>query len=459
MARIIIDPVTRIVGFLEINARAENNVIVEADASGLMYRGFETMLLGRSPLDATYFTERICGICSTAHATASTLALENALIVEVPVNDQYLRDIMHGLEFIQNHLRHFYLLVLPSYVKIKGTRLTEEVSYSDYRLPEAINQRLTQHYQESFEYSRLAHEGHALLGGKAPHTHGIFVGGVTTIINSYNLTKLQDIIQRIRGFVSDKMKEDTQIIAEYYADYYQKGISYPNFLSYGVFDRYTDPDITYLKAGVQINGRKYPFQPKLIKEQILHTWFTTEQGEIDKNKQDAYSYIKAPRYEGLAMEVGPLARLTLTGEYTKGHSCMDRIVARTLETEKILSIVENLLNRVELLTNNQKVISIPEEAIGAGMVDTTRGALGHFLQIKNKVIHHYNIITPTVWNLSPKDEENNPGVIEQALIGTAINNVNEPIEIGRIVRSFDPCIACATHFLGGNEEKTIEVLV
>jgi hydrogenase large subunit len=460
MGKIItIDPVTRISGFLEIRAEADGDTIVKANASGLLFRGFEEMLKGRPPLDATYFTERICGICSTAHSMASTLALEDALKITPSLNDRYIRDIMHGFEFVQNHLRHFYLLTLPSYVKISSLKLVSEQEYSDFRLPEKINNKIEQSYVQSIELSRLAHEGLAVLGGKAPHNHGIFTGGVTVNIDAYKLEKVKSIIRRIKSFVSTVMREDAGFIAEYYADYFKKGISYPNFMSYGVFDKYEDKDITYVKPGVIINGTLQALNPNNITEQIHYSWYKRDQEaeEVDLSKPDAYSFIKTPRYEGLPMEVGPLARMIISGGYTRGNSCMDRIIARVLETLKILDIIGRLAERVELKGNNQAAYDIPSKAYGAGLIDTTRGALGHWIQIENSVIKHYNIITPTVWNLSPKDSQGLPGVIERALIGTRLNNVKEPVEIGRIVRSYDPCVSCATHLIGSKGDiKIIE---
>ena len=463
MSKIItIDPVTRISGFLEIKAKVKKNTIVKANASGLLFRGFEEMLKGRSPLDAVYFTERICGICSTAHAMASTLALENALEISVSLNDSYIRDIMHGFEFVQNHLRHFYLLSMPSYAKISSVKLVGAEQYSDYRLPEKINKKIEEHYVKSIELSRLAHEGLAILGGKAPHSHGIFVGGVTVNIDAYKLEKVKSIIKNIQSFVTTTMKEDVEIISKYYPDYLKKGKSYPNFMTFGVFDKYKDSDITYVKSGVMIDKVKYDLDPNKITEEIHHSWYKKDNSleDVDLSKADAYTFVKAPRYSNLPMEVGPLARLIISGEYIKGHSCMDRNIARVLETEKILGIMKNLAERVELKSNNQKIYEIPEKAYGVGLIDTTRGALGHFIKVENKVINHYNIITPTVWNLSPKGEDNLPGTIERALIGTTLRNVKEPVEIGRIVRSFDPCVSCATHLIGSDGDKEIiEVLV
>ena len=459
---ITIDPVTRISGFLEIKAKVKKNKIVKVNASGLLFRGFEEMLKGRYPLDAIYFTERICGICSTAHSMASTLALENALKITVSLNDNYIRDIMHGFEFVQNHLRHFYLLSMPSYAKISSVKLVGAEQYRDYRLPEKINKQIEEHYVKSIEFSRLAHEGLALLGGKAPHNHGIFVGGVTVNIDAYKLEKVKSIIKNIKAFVETIMKEDVEIISKYYADYFKKGKSYPYFMTYGVFDKYKDSDITYVKPGIMKNWVKLPLDSNKITEEIHYAWYKKDDSleEVDLSKSDAYTFIKAPRYSNLPMEVGPLARLIISGEYTRGHSCMDRNIARVLETEKILKIMENLVRRIELKENNQKIYDIPEKAEGVGLIDTTRGALGHWIGIENKVINHYNIITPTVWNLSPKDVSDIPGTIERALIGTTLNNIKEPVEIGRIVRSFDPCVSCATHLIGseGNPD-VIEVLV
>ncbi len=131
------------------------------------------MLKGRPPLDAIYFTERICGICSTAHSMASTLALEDILNISPNENDKMIRDFMHGCEFIQNHLRHFYLYTLLDFVNRPEIQPLYGITHDDYRLPQKFNLELSKYYIESVEYSRLGHEMLAVLGGKAPHNHGI----------------------------------------------------------------------------------------------------------------------------------------------------------------------------------------------------------------------------------------------------------------------------------------------
>lgn len=459
---ITIDPITRISGFLEIQAEVENNVIVNVNSIGLLYRGFEQMLKNRPPMDAIYFTQRICGICSSAHATASALALENAMNLNISLNDNYIRDIIHGMEFVQNHIRHFYQLTIPGFARIKGLKIADDQGYSDFRLPEEINSQIELHYAQSIEVSRMAHEALTVLGGKAPHNHGIFLGGVTAILDSYNLAKVKAIINRILSFVSNVMLEDMGIIANYYPDYFQKGISYPNFMSYGIYNKYADREITFVNGGVMIDGVSYPLKPQDITEQVKYSWYQNDLNStsVDLTKEEAYSFIKAPRYNGNPMEVGPLARLIISGDYTAGHSCMDRYIARVMETDILLRLMKKIADRVEILPNNQQPYVMPEEAYGIGLTDTTRGALGHWMQIKNQVIKHYNIITPSVWNLSPRDALGVPGVVENALIGTELNNIKEPVEIGRIVRSYDPCVSCATHLVGNTGgNKVIEVIV
>lgn len=454
---ITIDPVTRVSGFLEINTEVENNIVTNAKTSGLLFRGFEKMLKGRPPLDAVYFTERICGICSTSHAAASSLALQDALKITVNTNDLYLRDLIHGFEFLQNHLRQFYFFTVPDYVKLPNVSPISPEQYNDFRLPESLNKSIEENYIKNIEFSRLAHEGLAVLGGKAPHNHGIFPGGVTVNIDSYKIEKVKSIISKIKEFVNTSMVQDMGIISKYYEDYFQKGESYSNYMSFGLFSDYTDSEISYVKPAVLIGGKKQSIDTDSITENIAYSWFVSDADtkrpgmeaaeEVNLKKTKSYTFIKAPRYNGLPMEGGPLARLMITGEYTRGNSCMDRNAARVMETQKVINIMENLTKRVELRKSSQRVYSIPDSATGVGLIDTIRGALGHWLQIENKVIKHYDIITPTGWNLSPKDENEVHGPAERALIGTTLSSDENTPELGRIIRSFDPCISCATHVL------------
>lgn len=464
--RIIINPLTRISGFLEIDVRIENNVVVDAKTKGNLFRGFEQMLVGRSPFDAVYFTQRICGICSAAHSMASSLALEDALKIEPMEQGRYLRDIIHCCEFLQNHIRHFYQYTVPDYVKLDQNTLLE-TDHHDFRLAKEMNNRIAQHYLDSLAISRSAHQMLAVLGGKAPHNHGVFIGGITTKATSEKVVLIDSLLQKIVEFIDEKMIPDVYDIAHYYPEYFKLGGGYGNLLSYGSFHNYKELGTLYTNPLVLSKKGLEVFNENNIEEKIDYSYYklsekTDKQNQLalepDMDKKGAYSWVKAPRYNGLPFEVGPLARLILSGNYINRISAMDRTIARALETKKIAEIMKILLKQIIPDVEMQQKYDLPLSASGRGLVDTTRGALGHWLEIKNQKISFYQIITPSTWDFSTRDENGYRGVAEEALIGTPIANPDEPVEIGRILRSFDPCMSCATHvYSPGKKVKTIQV--
>jgi hydrogenase large subunit len=467
-AKIVINPVTRISGFMEIEADIENKTVVDAKTGGLLFRGFEKMLTGRSPLDAVYFSERICGICSAAHATASAMALEEALGVKAAEQSRYLRDIIHAFEYLQNHIRHFYQYTVPDYVKFPESVSLFAANHGDFRLPKHKNDPIVRHYLDSLDISRSAHEAQAILGGKAPHNHGVFVGGISTQATPGKISAIHSLLRKIMLFINEKMIPDAYTIARYYSEYYNLGLSYGNFLSYGCFSDYEKLGTLYLGAQEYSGGRSSSLNPGEITESICSSWYTDRKDtyspfetvpEPDIKKAGAYSWVKAPRYKGLAFETGPLARMWLSGGYRRGSSAMDRTLARVLETKKISEIIMILLKNVIPGYTSQREYHIPENASGSGLIDTTRGALGHWLKIDNGLISFYQIITPSVWNLSGRSADGAPGPGEKALIGTPVRDAGSPVELGRIIRSFDPCVSCATHiYTGGRLIKTVEVV-
>lgn len=466
--RIVINPVTRISGFMEIEAFIENNKIVEAKTEGLLFRGFEKMLNGRNPFDAVYFTERICGICSTAHSIASTLALEDAMNIIPAAQGRYLRDIIHGCEFLQNHIRHFYQYTCPDFIKLPEDYPLFATDHNDFRLPKEKNDLLVLHYFESMDMSRQAHEMLAVLGGKAPHNHGVFIGGITTQATTDKIIKIKSILHEINQFIKDKMIPDVYTIAEYYQEYYHNGSGYGNLLSYGCFDNYKDLGTLYVNPLTYSNNSIQAFTPVGIAEETEYAWYKDEKAaykptdpipEADMEKPQAYSWVKAARYKGVPFEVGPLARQWLSGEYRHGISTLDRMIARVLEARKVTEVMDILLQNLTPDVSVQQEYKIPDTAEGAGLIDTTRGALGHWIKINNNVISFYQIITPSGWNLSTRSDVSLKGTAEQALIGATIQDMENPVELGRIIRSFDPCVSCATHaYSKGRYIKTIEVI-
>lgn len=457
-----INPLSRIHGYMSIEVEINNGTVTDAWSSGLLYRGFESILKGRSPHDAVYLTQRICGICSSAHAMAAALTLENAFGIEVPHNGKILRNLILGADLIQNHIRHLYLLAIPDYIGAPKNAPGGERSELDLRLPQKIEARIQENYLTALEASSLAHKAVATFGGKAPHPQSIVAGGVTEHVLTDRVIRFQALVGKLYQFINDKLFPDLEDIARYYGDYFQIGKGYGNLLSYGMFPLNNDDKRNYFAAGLLLEGEtKRKFDTEKISQDIRHAWYQGREGpqkplaqESDPapGKKDAYSWIKAPRYGNKAFEGGPLARMWLTEIYTNGISVMDRLMARAIEAREIAVQLNNWLRE---LIPDQPTINwldpLPLSGEGVGLTEGMRGPLAHWVRIENRRIDAYRIITPSAWNLSPRDSAGLRGPLEEALVGTPVADGNNPVEAGRVVRSFDPCISCAVHLLAKND--------
>ncbi|MCJ7689706.1 MAG: nickel-dependent hydrogenase large subunit [Clostridiaceae bacterium] len=445
--KITIDPITRISGHLKIEVTIEKNIITSAKSSGVLFRGFEAMLKSRPPLDSIYFTERICGICSTSHAIVASLALEDALKITPKDNDVKVRNFMHGCDFLQNAIRQTCLYVFPDFVNINPS---ETSLNSGFRLDKKSTEKLREDYINALKFSRITHDMLAILGGKAPHTHGVFVGGTTANMTASTVIRLKSMLLGVHEFISNDMTSAIYIISKYYSEYFKIGKGTDNLLTFGLFSDLQDKDLVYAYPSVSINGQKSNLDMTKISESVYSSWYSD--GKVDLNKPNAYTFIKAPRYDGKVVQVGPIARMILSGNYENKISTMDRLITRVLEAKIISGTMLKLLDSILPINTSQEQYIVPETAKGIGAVDAIRGALAHFVSIENSVIENYDIITPSAWNLSPIDEQSKPGALEKALIGTHIEDIKDPVEIGRIVRSFDPCVSCATHVITEHNE-------
>lgn len=460
----LFSPVTRLSGLMSVEVLVEKSRIVEANVSSTMFRGFEWIMGDRRASDAVYMTQRICGICSLAHGATASYLLDELYDNELSENAQILRNIMYAADFLQNHIRHFYLFSLPDFVVMPDRPPFHGQNLADARLNPEDNRRLAGNYFEAAKFAQRSHEILALFGGKAPHQHSFVHGGVSVAPTADKINRALALIQDIEGFVKGTLIPDTELISRVYGDYYRIGIAPPRYLSFGLFKFGSKNELTLWKRGVLEDGRLTPPQTELIREDISRAWFETagsqeqpRQQELkpDPFKPGAYTWIKSVRYGGLPFQVGPLARMIINGRYSGGSSTMDRICARSLETLLLTELVREWLR---MLKPGPPPISQKNRAVKTDVTATTdamRGALLHSARIVDDRVVWYNIITPTVWNFSPKGADGRRGPAESALVGTEIPGPDLLFTIlGRIVRSFDPCMPCAAHVLDcrGNVE-------
>jgi hydrogenase large subunit len=477
---VTVDPLTRIEGHLSVEAVVEDGTVVEARAVGTLYRGFEQILAGRDPLDAIQFTQRFCGVCPTAHALASCQCLDNALGIMPPDNGRIIRNLIQGANYIQSHILHFYHLAALDFVR--GPEFPPFVPRyeADYRLPKAASEQIVSHYVQALHIRLKAHEMSAVFSGKMPHCATVVPGGVTVTPTVDKITTFLWRLKELRDFIDQVYVPDVLTVAEVYRDYCQIGAGPKNYLSYGSFDLDNEPDVTgrarFFRMGRITGGAPGRVNPAKITEDVKHSWFrppshlppAAGRTVPDRTKGTGYTWLKAPRYEDTVYEVGPAARATIA--YHDGgnpalkkaveeslarlrvgpeslSSVVGRHLARALETSVLAEAMADWVLQIKLDQPVATPYTMPQEASGFGLWDASRGALGHWIAIKNRRIERYQAVVPTTWNASPRDDRGRPGAIEQALVGAPVQDPKNPFAVARIVRSFDPCIACAVHLL------------
>lgn len=555
MARIVVDPVTRIEGHLRLEAQLDGNKISDAWSSGTMFRGIELILRGRDPREAWIWTQRICGVCTTVHALTSVRAVENALGIEVPDNARILRNLISGSQLVQDHVIHFYHLHALDWVDVtlalkadpaKTSQLAQSISdwpkssttyfkgvqdrvktlvaskqlslfasgywgHPAYQLPPEANLMAVAHYIEALDFQREFIRIHATLGGKNPHLQTYLVGGMATAldpnephapINLERITFLHQLIDSAQQFVDKVYIPDVLAVAPFYKDWFTRGEGLGNFLAYGEYPSgsVNDPAGFFLPRGVILNrdlSKVHPMDPANVTEYVTHSWYDYSNGDdkalhpsdgetkphysgpkppfenLDVDKK--YSWLKAPRYQDKAMEVGPLARMLVA--YASGHkdvqaavngvlaklnapptalfSTLGRVAARAIETQIMARQLKVWMTELEkhVYSGNLKVHegekwdpdSWPKSARGFGFHEAPRGALGHWVEIEDRKIKNYQCVVPSTWNAGPRDSHGQRGAYEAALLNTPVADPQRPVEILRTVHSFDPCLACAVH--------------
>ncbi len=461
--KVVVGPMTRVNGMWEIHVTLDGqNRVVEARSASPFWRGMELILQSRDPRDAPYLTERICGICSSAHGYAASLALEEAAGVEPPPNGILVRNVLLGADFLQNHIRHFYFLHMPAFVAGPEQPPFAPRFTTDLRIPRRVSETIYQGYFRAIDESRRAHELAALFSGKVPHGHGVVAGGATVHPDSEKILRALGMVSKLRSFIDEHYLPDVERIAEYYPDYFSIGGGTEGFFSFGAFPQAPHKKKTAIPGGVMLEGRREELDLSAIEEHVRFSYYDQESRqhpakgttEVALEKPGAYTFVKAPRYKGRALETGPIARMWFAGRYREEPSTLSRTVARALEARLIVDLIEEWLLAMDPSSPVFEPFEVPEEGRGVGILGAMRGALGHWVEISSRRIARYQIITPSAWNCSPSDDTGRPSPVEAALLGVQVQNPEEPVELGRIVRSFDPCLSCATHVIKGGRRLT-----
>ena len=333
--KVVVDPITRIEGHLRIEVQAEDGRIADAWASSTQFRGIELVMQGRDPRDAWAFTQRICGVCTVVHAIASCRAVEDALDIRIPPNANTIRNLVHGMQTVQDHVIHFYHLHALDWVDVVSAldadpadtaKIAKSLSpwpnnsatwfaevrerirkfvasgqlgifsngywgHPAYKLPPAVNLLGVAHYLEALDWQRDVIRLHTIFGGKNPHPN-FLVGGMasainlddTATINAERLTDIHGMIRRARRFVDEVYWPDLQAIAGFYKDWAAIGGGVGNFLAIGEFPDgdWRETETNYFPAGI-LMGRDlstvHPYDHTKVKEYITSSWYEYPDGD------------------------------------------------------------------------------------------------------------------------------------------------------------------------------------
>ncbi len=550
--RVTIDPITRIEGHLRVDVEVDGGEVRNAWSSGQMFRGIERILQGHDPREAWFYTQRICGVCTTVHAIASVRAVENALGLEIPLNAQYVRNLVLASHALHDHIVHFYHLSALDWVDVtaalkadpaKAASLGESLSpwpgnsrkemeavkaklqafvergqlgiftngywgHPAMKLPPEVNLLAVAHYLQALDVQRGANQALAILGGKTPHIQNLAVGGVANAIDlnsesALNMKKLfeaKDLLQNVVTFVQQVYLPDVCAVGALYADWLKYGAGVTNYLAVpdmpldGRGTTFDLPGGTIMGGDLStvkpIANFQDPYFRDNVTETSAHSWYAGNgpshpwQGDTvpkygEFNPDGKYSWVKAPRFGGKPMQVGPLAQV-LVG-YATGHELTRKWANYALDTAGSIAhaklspavmhgtlgrhlarairasvLAELAMKHWELLAHNigKDDLSVfhkpsfPEgEITGFGFHEAPRGTLSHWVVIRNGKIANYQAVVPSTWNAGPRDEHGQMGPYEASLIGNPIADPKRPLEALRTVHSFDPCLACAIHTL------------
>jgi len=562
--RITIDPITRIEGHLRIDCEVNEGKVVNAWASGQMWRGIELILKDKDAVDAWTICQRICGVCTTVHAICSVRAVENALNMEIPLNAQYIRNMIMAAHAIHDHIVHFYHLSALDWVDIvaalkadplKTSQLAETLSswhlnsrhemaqvqarlqqfvatgqlgifshgywgHPAMKLSPEINLLAAAHYLQALEIQRKANKIVTILGSKTPHIQNLAVGGVAnpinlnsqSVLNMDRLYQIKSVIDEIHDFIHNAYLVDVAAVGAVYADWTKYGAGITNYLSVpdmpldGKGENFALPG-GYIEAGdltkfKSISNYRDKYFETGVKESTKHSWYKNDsrgalhpyEGETvpqytDFQDTGKYSWVKSPTFYGKRAQVGPLANVLCM--FAAGHEPTKKYLGKVIETAsgvlgqplpmtalhstigrhaaravRCAVLHDELNNQWQHLMDNigkgdyttyHRPVFPKGEIRGLGYHEAPRGALSHWAVIENGKIKNYQCVVPTTWNAGPRDEDDQIGPYEAALLDNPVANPELPLEILRTVHSFDPCLACAIHLTDTQKREIVSV--
>jgi uptake hydrogenase large subunit len=476
--RVLLGPFGRVEGDLEINLAVADGRIAAAYVNSPLFRGFEQLLVGRAPLDALAIVPRICGICSVSQSLAAATALADAAGVRPTPNGTRASNLVLATENVTDHLSHFYLFFMPDFAH------TAYAGHSWHAAAQARFAAISGAATAPFLTAR-ANFLHLMgfLAGKWPHTLALQPGGSSRAIQAGERIRILAQLRDSRRFLEETLFGDDLEAVAALADKaalsawaQERAGDFPHFLRIAAsldlehsgratdaflsFGAYRDEhDVPLFTAGTHVDGGNAPFDPTLIREDHCHAWLVDERGPlhpaqgntlVEIDKAGAYSWCKAPRYDGRVVEVGALARQLIAGQpllrdltARHGGNVLARVVARLLEVARLLPAMEHWARALRPGEPFCAPAIIPPEGRGVGLIEAARGSLGHWVEYRRGRIARYQIVAPTTWNFAPRDGNGQPGALEQALVG--LTAAPDAPAIQHVIRSFDPCMVCTVH--------------
>ena len=481
MSRLVVGPFNRVEGDLEIKLDVENGAVTAAYVNSPLYRGFEQILLGKAPADALVYVPRICGICSVSQSLAAATALASAQGLTPPENGARMQNLILAAENVADHLTHFYMFFMPDFAQSSYAGEPWFEAAARFRAMGGPAQREFIPARAAFLHIM------GLAAGRWPHTLSLQPGGTARAIGRAEQARLTGIVLGLRRFLEATLFGDTlesvaalssrAALNEWAAASGPRQSDFGKFLAFSealgleAVGRATDVFMSCgayalngapaFARGVYSGGAVRGLDPSAITEDHTSSWLVRPELPSppsrgltvpDADAPGGYSWCKAPRLGGAVVETGALARQLVDGHpllrdlVASGGNVRARVAARLIEVARLIPLMERWIWEIAPGEPFCVHAPIPDEAKGVGLVEASRGSLGHWLEIRKGRIFNYQIVAPTTWNFSPRDGAGQPGACEQALVGAAVRaGETAPVAVQHIVRSFDPCMVCTVH--------------